>query len=209
MQYKHDERKIIAWHGSQKWDGKAQIKASPAERQEHGPGIYFTNNMETAKKYSRGAGKVMVFEIEKPRLLELSHTVPFTEAQKFINSLYRAKNKDKTLRELEEQIKDNGELSIVSIMNISCMNGTTIGKHSIELAEWIVEKGFDARIHTASNKDEQWLILFNPSLVKKAYRHEKEHDDFQMAKFSDQIQAINYQDDIKEALQNKKTYKPY
>lgn len=208
MIYKHDEGKIIAWHGSQKWDGKAEIKASASDRQEHGPGIYFTNNLDTAKKYSRGAGKVMVFEIENPRLLKLNDTVPFPEVEIFIKNLYRAKNKSKTLRELEEQVKDNGQVSIVSVMNISCMNGTTIGKNSVEMAEWIVEKGFDARIQTASNTDEEWLILFNPLLVKKTYKHVKENDNFQMAKFSNQIQAIEYQSDIKEVLKNRKTYKP-
>lgn len=207
MKHIHEEGKIIAWHGSQKWNGNAEIRPSKIERQEHGPGIYVTNNIDTAKKYSRGAGKILIFEMEVPRLLTLRDTVNITEAEYFIKNLYRAKNKSKTISDLNNSLRNEDQISIVSVMNISGLNGTTSGTNTANLTEWIVDKGFDANIVNGYNGNEQWMVIFNPSIIKKSYLHDKKDDLFYMGSFTKQIEAIGFQKDIILKEERKKEFK--
>ena len=54
---------IQMYHGGNRWSGTPEIRPTKG-RYEGGPGIYFTNNYETAKKYAKGSNVVQLVNID-------------------------------------------------------------------------------------------------------------------------------------------------
>lgn len=184
--------KIVAWHGAQKWDGLPEIKPHKKGAYEYGPGIYFTNHCSTAAKYSKGSGSIMLMEIVCPRLLTIKDKVPVEDAIKFYESCYRLKNKKSVLFDLQRNVL-NGLISVDTLINCGVNNESLSGTHGQELASWLVEKGFDASIGRSQSNGEEWMVVFNPSIIKKSKKMPSSQIDWSnpdFPRFSSQIEKI-------------------
>lgn len=184
--------RILAWHGAQKWDGLPEIKAHKKGKYEYGPGIYFTNHCSTAQKYAKGPGSIMLMEIESPRLLTIKDKVPLEDAVKFYESCFRLKNKKSVLNDLQRNVRD-GLISVDTLINCGVNNEALAGSHGPALAEWLTERGFDASIGRSQANNEEWMIVFNPKIIKKFKKVPSSQIDWNnpdFPRFSSQIEKI-------------------
>ena len=55
---------LVVYTGTQVWEGRPYIKESRKGHSEHGPGLYFTTKLQTARKYAKGRGTVLRVEID-------------------------------------------------------------------------------------------------------------------------------------------------
>lgn len=184
--------RILAWHGAQKWDGLPEIKAHKKGTYEYGPGIYFTNHCTTAQKYARGSGSIMLMEIECPKLLTIKDKVLLEEAVEFYESCFRLRNKKSVLNDLKRNVRD-GLISVDTLINCGVNNESLAGNHGPALAEWLTEKGFDATIGRSQANNEEWMIVFNPKVIKRYKKIASSEIDWKnpdFPRFSSQIEKI-------------------
>lgn len=179
----HAKNRIVAWHGAQKWDGIPQLKEHKNGNYECGPGIYFTNHCETAQKYAKGSGSIMLMEIEKPRLLTIYDKLPVEEAVAFYESCYRLRNRAGVLKDLQRNVKE-GKVAYDTMINCGVNNQSLAGAHGVELAKWLTDKGFDAVIGMKYASGEEWMVLFNPSLIKSSKKMPSSQIDWSNSDFS-------------------------
>lgn len=154
------------YHGGSKWSTAPEIRPSKGGRYEGGVGIYFTNNYETAKKYSKG-GKVIQIVNIRSNFRKLSDVkVPVSEIITFVDELYGLRRKKEIVSDLNRFAERTGrsEISLEILNNLIVNHEAGAGDVGTEIAKWFVSKGADASIQDQSG-DEQWLIVFNPKII--------------------------------------------
>lgn len=177
------------YHGSQRWDGPPEIRKARKGQIEHGPGLYLTTSIDTARKYAKGGGVVLRFEIEMPlRWLEDAR-IPAKEMIRFVREAMPAPKakRVKVIADIEAHAsrarsagrgEDPAILAGV-LVNLLLYYGAVKGEGGPALARYLVERGIDAGHVQTSGED--WVVLFNldkivrfnrvsPSVVEDAPR---------------------------------------
>ena len=161
---------IVLYHGSRRWSGPPQILPGSKGRSEHGPGIYLTTSIETARKYARGGGRVIRFEIRTPiRWIDDPGTrIPIEEMVSFLESIYRLRGRDKIIDDLERYAARVGrrDLPPSVLVNLMVNYDALVGEAGPRIAAFLVSHGIDAAIDARGQED--WVVLFNPDLVLRA-----------------------------------------
>lgn len=166
---------IVLWHGSKRWDGPPRIVESRKGRVEYGPGIYLTTSIDTARKYSKGGGSVMRFEVARDlRWLEDSK-IDYHHMLEFLRSRPRLRNRDKIIDDIGRYLsrrRDGGfrgdDIPAAVLVNLMVNHQAVTGEHGPALAEFYVANGIDAGVDHKGSED--WVVLFNP---KKIVSHRK------------------------------------
>jgi len=112
-------RTFKMWHGSKRWDGSPEIRSPRAGRYEAGPGIYFTTNYETARRYAKGGGSVMLAEIDMGIKLAHDVMIPIEDAVSFVKSAPRMKHKKEIIADLRRNGSRRDSTSIFSYVLIN------------------------------------------------------------------------------------------
>lgn len=160
---------IRLWHGSQRWEGKPHIRPSRPGCYECGPGLYLTTSLNTAGKYSKGAGKAVLMELDPDlRLLEDAFLTE-DEMLGAIRSLPRVRNRAAVLADIRwaSERMDGKPLPASTLVNVCVNNNALPGESGPALAAWLTEKGIDASLGKDS-ANEQWIVLFNPAKIRNA-----------------------------------------
>lgn len=157
---------IELYHGGNKWSGEPEIRPSKG-RYERGPGIYFTNNYETAKKYAKGSNVVQLVKIDS-QFTDLKNVkVHINVIFSFLDELYGLKKKKEIKQDIkrfsDRTNKDEIPLTVLNNLIVNWEAGS--GEVGKELAKFFVKSGADAIVDEQSG-DEQWLIVFNPKIIK-------------------------------------------
>jgi hypothetical protein len=163
---------LVLWHGSQRWEGPPRIVTSRKGQVEHGPGLYLTTSADTARKYAKGGGSVMRFEVAPLRWLG-DAWLPADTMVRFLRSLDRVKNRTKIeadIRAVEERLRSrrNGSVPAAILVNLMYNHGALSGDKGPALAEFYTRHGIDADHVTKGNED--WVVLFN---LDKILSHRK------------------------------------
>lgn len=158
---------VQVYHGGSKWYGDPEIRPTKG-RYEGGPGIYFTNNYDTAKKYAKGSNVVQLVDIDKSFTDLKTVKVDIDIIFDFLDSISGLK-KRKEIKSDIQRFSDRTQkreipLTVLNNLIINWQAGSgDIGK---EVAKFFVSNGADAIVDDQSG-DEQWLIVFNPKIIKK------------------------------------------
>lgn len=159
--------KLKLWHGGKRWDGEPAVRPPKKGRCEYGPGIYFTNSLEVAKKYAKGGKIITLAEIEVNQWLETAEC-SFHEIVKFVaNRSWKGKNR------LMENLMQAGAIRtkhgltgfnrpVSSLVN-EFVNAGLTGKAGVELAEWLAGRGIDASCTRSYGHDV--VVVFNPKAI--------------------------------------------
>lgn len=182
---------IKCWHGSQRWPGSPEIQPVSKGRYESGPGLYLTTRRSTAAKYARGAGSLVMVEIDPSvRLLEDTR---FTRAQMqdALDGLHRLRNRKKIEQDLDDNIArhPDGKLLAIYLVNL-CVNYEALtGANGPALARWLADNGVDASLDQRGS-GEDWLVVFNPKIIvdsTKLTAAQADHYDWDLPLVRDQI----------------------
>ncbi len=163
------ENTLKFWHGAQRWEGRAELRPSRPKSYECGPGLYLTNEVNTARKYAKGAGQTVLIELDPSVcLLEDAH-LTLSEMLEGLASLPRVKGR----KEIQEGLTraavrhPDGQLPACYLLNW-CVNNDALGGDSgPALARFFVSKGIDASLYSRPG-DEDWVVVFNVDKVRKA-----------------------------------------
>lgn len=160
---------IQLWHGSRKWSPPFEIRPPRKERSEHGYGIYFSNLITTARKYTKGGGICLRVEIDADLTLLDDVKLSIAEIRAFLHQcrmplVYRSV----ILSRLDTHYREWQEIPANYLVNM-CVDFGWSGKPAQNLVTWLVEKGIDASISDVG-LHESYLILMNPKKIVSAVR---------------------------------------
>lgn len=157
------------YHGGKRWTRiPSEFIGSVKGRYEAGPGIYFTNDYNTARKYAKGSRVVHVVEIDK-NFKELKNiNVPLSDVVNFVKNCGGMRRKN----EIVESLNRNAERMKRESVSLDILNNLVVnyeagaGNVGIQIANYFVSKGADAHLEPQSGQ-EFWLVVFNPRILKK------------------------------------------
>jgi hypothetical protein len=157
------------YHGGKRWSRiPSEIIGSAQGRYEGGPGIYFTNSYETARQYAKGSRVVHLIDIDR-NFKDISDiSVPLENVIEFVKNCGGMPRKNTII----EALKNNALRMKQNVIGLDILNNLVVnyesgsGKVGIRVANYFVENGGDASVYNKSG-DESWLIVFNPSIIKK------------------------------------------
>jgi len=157
---------LVVYTGASVWEGRPYIKESRKGRSEHGPGLYFTTRLQTARKYAKGRGAVLRVEID-PSFTWLE------DATRNIATLVHWVEGRRGLRKKQQIIEDlwdragrglaHHEGRVSSLVNLMVNYNAITGEHGPALAEFLASLGIGASHVKQSGED--WVVLFDPSKV--------------------------------------------
>jgi len=165
---------IVLWHGSRAWSGPPEVRPAKGSRVEHGPGLYLTTSYETARRYARGGGSVMRFEIDPDiRWLE-NESLPLADAERFLVGRPRLRKRDETIADLRRVAArmtarlGGDRVPAAALLNLMVNYESLTGDHGPALAEFLVSHGIGASLANELS-GEDWVLLFDPRKIR-SYR---------------------------------------
>ncbi len=154
------------WHGSQRWEGKPEVRAHKRGHAEAGAGIYTTTSYETARKYAKGGGAVIRFELEPDiRWLEEARISP-AEIVAFVHAERGMKKRKEIIADIERVAArtPGRDISAATIVNLMVNHEAIAGTPGQSLAAFLVAHGIDASHDRRGNED--WVVIFNPAKIR-------------------------------------------
>lgn len=165
------------WHGAQGWDGAIEIRPCRKKSYEHGPGLYLTTSLKTAKHYGKGAGCLVEFELAPTTRWLEDARIDVQAAIDFLNSRSGLRRRAAIIQDLKDNLArqqerdpDTTQVWAPVLVNL-CVNYEALtADHGPALARFLVEQGIDAS-HANAKYAESWVVLFNPEVVTRKVRH--------------------------------------
>lgn len=170
---------IYCWHGSQRWTGRPDVQPSAKGRYECGPGIYLTTHRGRASQYAKGAGSLVVVELDpNTRFLE-SARLTRAQMEDALESMPHMRNRKKVKADLDASAAHHpdGLLPACYLVNFCIDHNALGGEAGPELARWLSSNGIDASLHSPTS-GEEWVVVFNPAVIKSSLKvSSKQADD--------------------------------
>ncbi len=180
---------IVVYTGSEVWQGAPEIRESRKGRAEHGPGLYFTTSIDTARKYAKGRGTVLRVEIDPSISWLEDATAPIETMVAWVLGRRGLRKKSEIVEDLRSRSGRGRGLApgmgrVAVLVNLMVNYEAITGSHGPALAEFLVELGVSASLvdppwTTKTANDEQWLVLFDPRKVL-SWRRMKAEDPFEL-----------------------------
>ena len=160
---------LVLYTGTPAWVGPPEVRPVRKGRAEHGPGIYLTNRLETARKYAGGARTVLRVEVEPPSLWLEDAVVPTDVLVGWVMDRRGLRKK----REIVDDLVTRGRGRLPSgqsypfvLLNLLVNHGVVTGEHGPAIARFLSSLGISAS-HVERGGDEDWVVLFDPSKVRR------------------------------------------
>lgn len=167
---------LVFFHGAHRWEGLGDLRPSKsAKTSKHGSGLYLTTHIDTARRYARGGGSVVRFEVSPDLRLLDDVKLDVGDQVSFVKGVPRMKHK----REIEKDLLSyalrvrSEQIPAAIVGNLMSHYGVAHGQAGLELVRYYVSRGIDGDlVADSSNNDpsERWLVLFN---MDKVLRHER------------------------------------
>jgi hypothetical protein len=157
------------WHGGKRWTERPAVQPPKKGRCECGPGIYLTTSYGTARNtYARGNNVTTLVSL-KDDITWLERTeLPLQVVLDYVRTTRGFRKRDQILADLENRSfrRKQDVIPVEYLVNL-CVNYDALsGNQGIQLAEWLVEQGIDASLHSRG-AGEQWVIVFNPRIIER------------------------------------------
>jgi len=166
--------RLVLYTGAQVWEGPPRIRPSRKGRYEHGPGLYFTTSLSTARKYAKGRGVVLRVEID-PRFTWLEDALlPTDGVIEWLETYPRLRRRREMIEDVLRSTKRTesrtgpGLTRASVLVNLAVNNEVLSGETGPALAEFLASHGIGASLvtnPTGRGREEDWVVLFDPSKV--------------------------------------------
>ena len=160
------------YHGGREWFGDFEVSPKNSKVMEHGPGLYLTNGIETARHYAKGGGVVQLIGIEPSAKRMSDSSVKVDEMITFVrqNSI---RHGNKVIVDLHHKVErmESDHLCLDYLVNLMINHKSLTPSVAKPLNEFIVAQGVDLDVFDAptlcshGGKQDQWLVIFNPAVV--------------------------------------------
>ncbi len=154
------------YHGGRRWEGPPEIQAALKGRHECGPGTYFTTRYETARRYSKGGGVVILAELD-PGIRWLENVeLPVASMRDFVLDQPRLRKRSEILDDLKRaalRLKRD-VIPAYYLVNLCINHEALTPQNGPAMAAWLVEHGIDASLYS-KDASEEWVIVFNPDSI--------------------------------------------
>lgn len=167
---------IKMWHGG-KFDEyeEISIKHSRSGRTYNGPGIYTTNDLNTASDYAKGGRSIYYLGLDPSMNLLEKNNIKYEDVVNFVKDSSGLRKKKEILVDLERNqertnlVNENGERLINAnvLLNLMVNYDVCKGEHGTNLANFYADRKIDASIMKGVNSGEEWLLIFNPKIIKE------------------------------------------
>jgi hypothetical protein len=149
---------LQAWHGAHRWEGPPVVRPQGSRNVEHGPGIYLATGYDSATKYARGGGTMMLVALEPGlRWLEQS-TLPLADAvaaaRAICGPVIGARIGADLARNAERMKARLGGAVIMAavFVNLAVNEGAASGARGVKLAAYLAHHGIGASLVHQSNE---------------------------------------------------------
>jgi hypothetical protein len=193
---------IQFYHGGRDWVGPFEVNPKNSKVMEHGPGLYLTNGIETARHYAKGGGIVQAIGID-PNAKRLSDvTCKVDDLIGFVSS-NRVRAGKAVIADLDwcADGMASDHLGLEYLINLMINHKALTPSVAPKLNAFIVEQGADLDVFTApmfasaGGKSDQWVVVFNPDVVvsrvrvdMKAYDWSETH----LPTFEEQLAGLSH-----------------
>jgi hypothetical protein len=174
---------LVLWHGAHRWEGPPTIQPGAKKATvEHGPGLYLTTSAQTARKYAKGGGVVMRFELD-PELRWLEDVkIPLPAVQAWVRTRAGLRKRAEILADIQRHVdrvnqgRDARHLAHVDdipafvLVNLLIAHEALTGAHAPAMAEFLVNQGVDASLVEQNGGTESWIVLFNLEKIRSLRR---------------------------------------
>lgn len=156
---------FLMWHGSRRWDGAPEIKPPRAGRYEAGPGIYFTTNYMTARRYAKGGGATFLATLDQSMRLADEVLIPLDTALQFVKDAPRMRHKAEIATDIRNNTarRQTDSVAATILINLVVNYEAGAGASGVAVARFLREQGVDASLERQSNED--WLVVTNPKVI--------------------------------------------
>lgn len=165
---------LVVYTGTRVWEGRPEIRESRKGRVEHGPGLYFTTSLQTARKYAKGRGTVLRVEIDPTFVWLEDATAPIEDLVEWVAGRRGLRKKLEITDDLLTRAGRGRGLApgmgrVATLVNLMVNYEAITGSHGPALAEFLASLGIAAS-HTRMSGNEDWVVLFDPSKIL-SWRH--------------------------------------
>lgn len=160
------------YHGGKAWYGDFELNAKKNGGMEHGPGLYLTNGIETARNYAKGGGVVQRIAVRADARLLKDKKCSADDMIDFVkrNSV---RNYKKVISDIERNAEKMGSrhIDLEVLINLMINNDSLKPSVAPALNEFIVSNGVDISVFNApmwtshGGGNDQWVVVFNPKVV--------------------------------------------
>lgn len=197
---------IDFYHGGRDWTGPFVVNPKNSKVMEHGPGLYLTNGIETARHYAKGGGMVQLIGID-PNAKHLSDvTCKVDELIGFVSS-NRVRGGKAVIADLEKngQRMESDRLGLKYLINLMINHKALTPSIAPKLNEFIVEQGADLDVFSApmfasvGGGHDEWMVVFNSDVVVSRVRVDMKSYDWSethLPTFDEQLAGLNQAQDI-------------
>lgn len=163
---------LTLYHGAKHWAGPPAILPAKSMKDiEHGPGFYLTSGIDTARKYAKGGGKVLEFEVDPNLQLIQEVELDVSDMLDFVRSLPRLKHRAEIEADILKRQARTGSSRIYAgvLGNLMHYYKVAHGANGVALVNFYRRHGIDADLVTSRGLagDEDWYVLYNLDKIKK------------------------------------------
>jgi hypothetical protein len=194
-------KELQFYHGGREWFGHFEVNPKSSAVMAHGPGLYLTNGIETARHYAKGGGVVQLIGINPNAKLLCDVQTPFSEMTSFLktNSIRKARDIFDCLTESVERMQTE-DLPLETLINLMVNFGALVPSSAKPLNEFIISQGADIAVFRApmfsshGHGNDEWSVVFNPAVVlsrKKVDMKKFDWSETRLPTYQDQLSSIS------------------
>lgn len=187
---------LVLWHGAKRWDGPPELKPGAKKGVvEAGPGLYLTTSADTAKKYARGGGKVIRFELSPDLRWVTDLHVPVDTLKAWVTERPKLRHKADLVADLDRYAARTKRHAIPpqALVNLLIHYEALTGEHAPALALFLVSLGADGDLMRpplfARGPTEDWVVLYNLDKIR-SWRRAEPNEVVDLPPVAEQLRAL-------------------